>query len=97
MSDEPKGDVPVNFIDNPHAPEVFASAATGFFHHRGNITITFESPRVDHVTTPGPINRVVLGRLVMPEAGAHQLAVDLFAFLKQQGVEFADPSGGAVQ
>ena len=35
----------IRFIDNPEAPEVFASAATGFFVANSNITITFESAR----------------------------------------------------
>jgi hypothetical protein len=37
---------PVNFIDNPHAPEVFADAGAGFFLANGNLRITLESARV---------------------------------------------------
>jgi hypothetical protein len=54
----------VSFLDNPHAPDVFADNATGFFNLNGNIRITFESVRVNHVTSPGPMTRVVIGRLV---------------------------------
>ena len=40
---------PANFVDDPHAPEIFSSGATGFFVANGNITITFESARVDEL------------------------------------------------
>jgi len=57
-------------IDNPLALEVFADEATGFFHHNGNLSITFSSARVDHTSDPGPVSRVVVGRLVLPVSGA---------------------------
>jgi hypothetical protein len=80
----------VAFVDDPHAPEVFATSAAGFFHFQGNVTITFESPRVDHSTTPGPVNRVVMARLVMPVAGAQNLVAALNGFLEQQGLSPSD-------
>jgi hypothetical protein len=83
--DEPAAPL-VNFIDNPHAPEVFSGGATGFFFNNGNVHIAFESLRVDHSTNPGPVNRVVIARLVMPIAGAQGLAVGLFEFLKARGL-----------
>jgi hypothetical protein len=78
---------PVGFIDSPHAPDVFADEATGFFVSGGCVRITFESVRVNHVTTPGPVNRVVIGRLVMPTSGAQRLAAGLYDFLKKQGLD----------
>ena len=78
---------PVSFIDNPHAPEVFSTHATGFFLNQGNVHITFESVRVNHVTSPGPVNRVVIARLVMPLASAEGLAMGLYDFLKKQGID----------
>ncbi len=78
---------PVTFIDNPHAPEVFASDAVGFFRLADNVHITFATLRVNHVTSPGPVNRVVIARLVMPIQGAHGLAVGLYDFLKKQGID----------
>jgi hypothetical protein len=81
---------PVTFIDNPHAPEVFASDCCGFFRLEGNVVMAFESARVDHVTTPGPVNRVVIGRIVMPIGAAQRLALQLYDFLKNQGL---DPGG----
>ena len=82
---------PLKFVDVPTAPELFASAATGFFIANGNIAITFESGRVDHSESPGPISRVVVGRVVMPLAGAQALAIGLFDFLQKQGIEFKRP------
>jgi hypothetical protein len=89
----------VTFIDDPHAPDIFAGAATGFFNLGGVIMITLETPHVDHSSSPGPINRVVTGRLVMPLVGAQGLAVGLFNFLKSQGLDpaWADESGPSVQ
>ena len=65
--------VPITFIDNPHAPEFFADEASGIAFLNENIRLTFESMRVNHVTSPGPVNRVVIGRLVIPLAGAERL------------------------
>jgi hypothetical protein len=78
----------VNFIDNPNAPEIYVSGATGFFVSNGNVTITFESARADHSESPGPVYRTVVGRLVMPAASAQGLAVGLFDFLEKQGFNF---------
>ncbi|MBC7101671.1 MAG: hypothetical protein H5U13_00370 [Parvibaculum sp.] len=72
------------FIDNPHAPDLFSDSVTGFFHFSGNIKITFESARVDHSSSPGPINRVVIGRLVMPIAAAEGFARGLLDFIEKQ-------------
>ena len=82
---------PVNFIDDPHAPEWYADEAFGLFLNNGVVKITLSSNRVNHETSPGPVNRVVVGRLTMPLQTAQTLATTLFSFLKQNGV---DPSGG---
>jgi hypothetical protein len=73
-----------DFLDNPHAPDVFADAAAGFFHVNGNIKITFESARVEHSSSPGPVHRVVIGRLVMPVAAAEAFAKGLLDFIETQ-------------
>lgn len=78
---------PVHFIDNPHAPEVLATEAAGFWLNQGNVHITFESARIDHSTNPGPLNRVVIARLVMPIGGAQNLAAGLYDFLKSRGLD----------
>lgn len=78
--------IPVSYMDNPLAPDVYADEAAGFFIHSGNVKITFTSARVNHVSAPGPVNRVVVGRLVMSVEAAQSLAVGLFDFLKSRGV-----------
>ena len=85
--------IAVTFLDNPHAPAVFADAAAGFFITAGNVHITLESARVNHVTTPGPVNRVVIARLVMPISGAQGLAAGLYDFLACS--IYTTSSGGA--
>jgi hypothetical protein len=82
---------PVNFLDNPNAPDVFADAAAGFFNFAGNIRISLESVRVNHITTPGPMNRVVLARLVMPMDAAEALARGLLDFIAQQRTQQNPP------
>jgi hypothetical protein len=82
---------PVNFVDNPHAPEVFALQVTGVASFAGNIHLTFESARVDHKTSPGPINRVVVGRLIMPLTGAEGLRDLLTDYLAKAKAGATEP------
>ena len=94
MATPPKTTVPViKFVDNPNAPELYASGATGFFVSIGTISITLESIRADHGEKPGPMSRVVVGRLTMPAAGAQGLAIGLFDFLEKQGFKYEKPPG----
>ena len=81
----------IEFHDNPLAPEIYASGATGFFVSNNTISITLESLRADHAEKPGPLQRVVVGRLVMPAAGAQGLAIGLFDFLEKQGFKYNKP------
>ena len=81
----------IKFTDNPLAPEIYASGATGFFVSNGIITITLEAIRADHGENPGPLSRVAVARLTMPATGAQGLAVGLFNFLEQQGFKFDRP------
>jgi hypothetical protein len=87
----PAGPPPVTFLDNPSAPEVFADAAAGFFNFNGNIRIALESLRVNHISVPGPVNRVVLARLVMPIDAAEALARGLLDFITQQRTQTNPP------
>ena len=82
----------IKFVENPDAPEFYASGATGFFVSNGVITITLESLRADHGDKPGPLTRTVVGRLVMPAAGAQGLAIGLFDFLEKQGFKYNPPA-----
>ena len=72
------------FLDNPHAPDVFADEASGFFLLGGNVRITFSSYRVNHATSPGPVSRVVIGRLILSLAAAENLHLALADFLERQ-------------
>jgi hypothetical protein len=94
MTDITTPDTPpsVNFLDNPHAPDVFADGFAGFFNLSGNIRITFESVRVNHIITPGPVNRVVIGRLVMPIDAAEALARGLLDFITRQRTQQNPPA-----
>ena len=97
MTNNPAGAPPVNFLDNPHAPEIYADAVTGIFFFQGNIRLTFESCRVDHATSPGPINRVVLGRVAMPLAAAQGLRSLLNDYLGKIDQEGAEPQAPGPQ
>jgi len=76
----------VNLIDDPHAPEFFTSRCCGFSIGQGNITLTFESVRYDHFDQNGAMNRVVIGRVVMPIQAAQALVVDLNSSLQGSGL-----------
>jgi hypothetical protein len=93
MTNEPSNP-PLHFLDNPHAPDVFADSVAGIFFFHGNIRLTLESLRVDHSTSPGPLNRVVIGRLVLPLAaakGLRDLLDDYLGKLEAQSAETQAP------
>lgn len=74
------------FVDDPHATEIFATDAAGFFLFENNVIITFETARANHGTVPGVISKVVSGRIVLPLASAQRLVVGLNDFLEKRGV-----------
>ncbi len=77
----------IGYDDNPAAPQVFADEAVGFWLHNGVVMVTLTSTHIDHHTTPGPITRQVVARIVLPVAGAQSLAAGLYNFLKQHGLD----------
>jgi hypothetical protein len=84
----------IELVDNPHAPDVFADSATGWYILNGNIRITLEVARMGHtVDSPGPVRRIVIGRLVMPIEQVEAMAKGLLAFIDQQRSQ-AVPMGG---
>src|SRR5580693_3999682 len=87
MTTTPPPALPVSFVDDPQMAETFASGVSGFFVLGGNVVITFESARIDHSSSPGPVNRVVCARIVMPIGVAQGLAVGLHDFLTKQGFD----------
>ena len=84
MADITAGALSPPVIDNPHAPDIFADSVTGWFLSGGNVRVTFESHRVSHIASPGPLNRVVICRLVMPIDAAEAMAKGILDFITQQ-------------
>jgi hypothetical protein len=84
MTDIPETPSGPPFLDNPHAPDVFADGLTGLFVWNGNFRLTFEALRVSHISTPGPVNRVVIGRLVLPIAAAEAMARSILDMIERQ-------------
>jgi hypothetical protein len=72
-----------NFVDDPHAPEIYASNFSGIQVLMGNVMITLESTHADHSGAPGTVTRVVVGRIVLPVAIAESLAMQLHNLLAQ--------------
>jgi hypothetical protein len=72
-------------VDDPHAPEFFASGCCGFSLGQGHVTLTFESVRCNHFDANGAMNRVVVGRVVMPVQAAQALVLELNASLQRSG------------
>ena len=64
----------IKFSHNSFSPDVYADRCSGTHVLFGNMRITFEVARVNHETTPGPVERVVVGRLVMPIHEAEGMA-----------------------
>ena len=77
----------INFIDNPLALDIFADTAVGFTNFNGVVRIALASSRTHHAGAAGPVNQVVVGRLVMPIQAAQNLAVGVFDFLKAHGID----------
>ena len=76
----------INLIDDPLAPEIFTSRCCGYSIGAGAITLTFESARCNHFDANGAMNRVVVGRIVMPIQAAQALVLDLNASLQGAGL-----------
>lgn len=76
----------MTLIDDPHAPEFFTSRCCGFSIGQGNVTLTFESVRCNHFDAHGAMNRVVVGRVVMPIQAAQALVLELNSSLQGSGL-----------
>lgn len=73
-------------IDNPFAPEIFATGFAGLANLNGVIVLTLESARCDHTRQPPSVDRVVVGRIALTSAAAQDLVAGLNQFLEQQGL-----------
>jgi hypothetical protein len=77
----PPNNVP--FIEDLHAPELFAPEAVGFFFNQGNVHITFAAPRSTYHQDGSPIvSRVVNLRVIMPIGSAEDLVRGLVDFVQ---------------
>jgi hypothetical protein len=74
---------PVNSLDNWGGPNIFADDAVGRFLLNGNIHITLEATLADLVTSVEPINRIIIGRLIMPLDKAEEMATGLLDLIQQ--------------
>jgi hypothetical protein len=72
-------------IDDPHAPEFFATSCCGFSIGQGHVTLTFESARCNHFDPKCTMNRVVVGRIVLPIQAAQALVIELNTSLQRSG------------
>ncbi|QFT76057.1 hypothetical protein [Erythrobacter sp. THAF29] len=71
--------------ENPFAPDTFAAGVTSFALFNGVIAITLTNPRWN--MTENRFDHVVVGRIVMPVAGAQNLALSLLDYLKRNGLD----------
>jgi hypothetical protein len=74
-------------VEDLFAPELFATEAASFSINSGVVSITFTSHRHDYTDTPPTLKSVVVGRIVMPPAGARKLAASLYDFLTKNGMD----------
>jgi hypothetical protein len=74
-------------VEDLFAPELFATEASSFSIDSGVVSITFSSHRYDHGEAPPGLKSVVVGRVVLPPAGAKKLAAALYDFLAKNGME----------
>jgi hypothetical protein len=81
-----KGNEPQH-IEDMFAPELFATEASSFSITAGVVSITLASHRYDHTEAPAALKSVVVGRVVLPPAGAKKLAASLYDFLAKNGME----------
>ena len=72
-------------IDNPFAPEVFATGFAGFTQVGGVLQVTLDSVRCDPSRPLAVMERAVVGRVTLPIETAQALVTALNAFLEQQG------------
>lgn len=93
MAKMPTGQPP-RFVENLHAPEIFADACVGVFLQNGFIHLTFASFRTDYSTQPNTSNAVVMARLVIPVDAADNMQQFLAKFLSDMNAQAA---GGRAQ
>ena len=76
----------LEFIDDPAGLELYVDDATGFGLLNGTVAITLEALRWDHSQENMLPRRVVVAHLRMSIPAAQGLAVGLFDFMAQRGL-----------
>jgi len=84
--EEPVAPSPPRLINDPHAPETFTTGCCGLSIGGGTVAMTFESARCDHSDPTCPLERVVVGRIVMPIGAAQALVLQLNDALQRSGL-----------
>lgn len=74
---------PINLLDRVGGPNISADNAARWFLLNGNIHMTLEAALADPVTSAAPINRVIVGRLIMPLNKVEEMATGLLEFIQQ--------------
>ena len=78
----PVPQVKPTYVDDPQAPEIFASFINGIAFDGPNARMTFACSRVNHENTPGNVSTVVNLRLVMSIDSAINMADFIKRFLE---------------
>lgn len=86
MSQQQQQTPQATYIDDLHAPQVFADEVSGYWVNAGCVHITFDVSRVDHSSDQCPVHRAAVLRVTLPIPIAQMLAVSLYDFLKQRGL-----------
>ena len=73
-------------IDHCFAPELFATGVSGLACIADGIHLTLDSMRCDHSQPTPVLERIVVGRVILPIATAQALVTSLNLFLEQQGL-----------
>ena len=73
-------------IDHCFAPDLFATGIAGLACIGDGIHLTLDSLRCDHSQPTPVMERLVVGRIILPIATAQALVTSLNLFLEQQGM-----------
>ena len=77
---------PPKLLNDPFAPETFTTGCCGLSIGPSTVTLTLESARCDHSDAACPVERVVVGRVVMPLQAAQALVLQLNDALSRSGL-----------
>lgn len=73
-------------VNNPNAPEIYASYVVGAGFDGGNVRLTFVASQGDYSEGRNTVNNTVCVRVVMPVSAAHSMVEFLAQFLATQAL-----------